>query len=64
VAFIFSYDIGVQPVWDNEFKFIIHEPYLAFVRLAVYHSDNELLGSFSILLDNLEQGILYFQLTI
>jgi Ca2+-dependent lipid-binding protein len=54
-------DNGLHPVWNEEFRFIISNPELAFVRFQIFDSDrytnDDLIGSYTVAFSALAQGI-------
>ncbi len=58
-------DNGFNPVWNEDFKFSINCPELAFVRFTVKDEDlgkDDLLGFYTIRFECIRKGKLYFGL--
>ncbi|KAK9696689.1 hypothetical protein K7432_012335, partial [Basidiobolus ranarum] len=50
---------GFNPIWKEKFIFEIHRPEITFLRFAIYDQgigSDEILASYCIMLDNLQQG--------
>ena len=59
-------DNGFNPIWNEDFKFIVNCPELAFVRFNVLDEDvgkDQSIGYYTIRFENMRQGTFFFYLS-
>lgn len=52
-------DNGLNPIWNEDFKFVVNCPELAFVKFSVFDDDvgkDDLIGLHTIRFENIRQG--------
>ena len=53
-------DNGFNPIWNEDFQFLVNCPELAFIKFSVFDQDtgkDDLIGEYAIKFNNIRQGM-------